>query len=353
MRPYTRRSDWLDCAKGLGIILVVVGHAIAGSAHAWIYLFHMPLFFMLSGVTFRPNATRTMLVKRLRTLILPYIAFLLLLLLFQDMLMFAHGRPWGEVAHADLKFLKGLLLGGRWLTGIFGTAWFVTVLFGALVLYNLLRRLGGPLSWWFLPLAALMLALAYGVNTLSLPWNAAVIPMAVFFLWCGEVWSLVMLVDGHPVIRDYLSIHVMAGLVAVLILPFVLPMDMKYGDYGTPLLSVLGAIAWSHLFMVASGVLTSGRARHPGLVPMLTVIGRASLVILFIHRVVLIEAEGLLPPLFSIPLALGVSLLCYWWLSNSPPIVRLAFLGKPLEPARGAVIWLPDRSRMPPPTSGA
>ena len=51
------RDLFLDIAKGLAIILVVVGHVVQGSATnfddlLWfkvIYSFHMPLFVFLSG----------------------------------------------------------------------------------------------------------------------------------------------------------------------------------------------------------------------------------------------------------------------------------------------------------------
>ena len=56
----SKRLDFIDFAKGLGIILVVSGHLIgeakmefAGSQafRMFLYQFHMPLFFMISGVT--------------------------------------------------------------------------------------------------------------------------------------------------------------------------------------------------------------------------------------------------------------------------------------------------------------
>ena len=62
--PHTGRVNWIDAAKGTGIILVVIGHTLRGleSANilsfvgdfgrvdAAIYAFHMPLMFMLSGL---------------------------------------------------------------------------------------------------------------------------------------------------------------------------------------------------------------------------------------------------------------------------------------------------------------
>lgn len=49
------RIDWVDISKGLGIILVIIGHCVylGGLIHNWIFSFHMPLFFILSGIFIR------------------------------------------------------------------------------------------------------------------------------------------------------------------------------------------------------------------------------------------------------------------------------------------------------------
>lgn len=41
-----KRDDLLDILKGLGILLVVMGHVLQNAIGAFIYLFHMPLFFL-------------------------------------------------------------------------------------------------------------------------------------------------------------------------------------------------------------------------------------------------------------------------------------------------------------------
>ena len=76
-----KRIEYIDIAKGLGIILVVIGHCIDGKTFpgTWISSFHMPLFFILSGMCF--NASRyTSLIpffyKRFKTLFLPLLFFL-------------------------------------------------------------------------------------------------------------------------------------------------------------------------------------------------------------------------------------------------------------------------------------
>lgn len=85
----TSRTAWIDAAKAFAIFFVVFGHVLRGAydtgllAHdalfRWIdnsiYLFHMPLFFFLSGLTFTGQklAWTDFLRRRLRGIVLPYV----------------------------------------------------------------------------------------------------------------------------------------------------------------------------------------------------------------------------------------------------------------------------------------
>lgn len=56
------RIAWIDLAKGIAMFLVIIGHTVHyGNSGPWItsaiYSFHMPLFFILSGLTFRPSSS--------------------------------------------------------------------------------------------------------------------------------------------------------------------------------------------------------------------------------------------------------------------------------------------------------
>ena len=56
MSGQNTRFDWVDTAKGLGIILVVIAHVwTKGPVRDFIYSFHMPLFFLLSGYMSKPR----------------------------------------------------------------------------------------------------------------------------------------------------------------------------------------------------------------------------------------------------------------------------------------------------------
>lgn len=86
----TKRSIAADLAKGIGIILVVYGHALRGLVSAgtispenllnitdyYIYTFHMPLFFIISGSFFKldrkPGSGTAFLSGNLKKIVYPY-----------------------------------------------------------------------------------------------------------------------------------------------------------------------------------------------------------------------------------------------------------------------------------------
>ncbi|MGE7952168.1 acyltransferase family protein [Lysinibacillus xylanilyticus] len=71
--------NWIDVLKGLGIILVILGHIrLSPELINYIYLFHMPLFFFISGYLMnisKYNSMGQLVKKKTRTLLIPYITF--------------------------------------------------------------------------------------------------------------------------------------------------------------------------------------------------------------------------------------------------------------------------------------
>ena len=77
-----KRLDYLDMVKGFGILLVVVGHMqdISTGLRIWISSFHMPLFFVVTGILMAVKSEaekdlKTTINKKFRGLIIPYLWF--------------------------------------------------------------------------------------------------------------------------------------------------------------------------------------------------------------------------------------------------------------------------------------
>ncbi len=76
------RIDYLDMAKGIGMLLVVIGHVsyVSEPVRQYIVAFHMPLFFLLSGILIRykgeeNSSFKETVRKRAKKLLIPYAIF--------------------------------------------------------------------------------------------------------------------------------------------------------------------------------------------------------------------------------------------------------------------------------------
>lgn len=72
-----QRIEYIDIAKGMGIILMIMGHIGYGELfHRFIHAFHMPLFYFCAGLFFKEaNAfdMRNYINKKAKRLLVPYI----------------------------------------------------------------------------------------------------------------------------------------------------------------------------------------------------------------------------------------------------------------------------------------
>ena len=139
----TKRLDWIDIAKGIAIILVIVGHTVPNPSplrHA-IFSFHMPVFFILAGYTFRPKPWRELLSGSVSRLLVPYV---ILALAWRVPSFLMSGAPLTGGALAGgletLVFASGVDA-PRFGVAAVGMSWFLAALFTSRLLFNALMRL--------------------------------------------------------------------------------------------------------------------------------------------------------------------------------------------------------------------
>jgi hypothetical protein len=72
--PEDGRTIWIDVAKTVGIFLVVFSHFDQnGFAESFLWTFHVPLFFFISGYLQKPRSDREFLGGITRRLVVPYV----------------------------------------------------------------------------------------------------------------------------------------------------------------------------------------------------------------------------------------------------------------------------------------
>lgn len=127
-----QRLQYFDIAKGIAIILMILGHN--GMPHVvtrFIFSFHMPLFFIVSGYFFKPLPYKDIVKKGWRQLIVPYLftgAFILsFFAFFQVAMHLMKGASYNPQQMLDL--LHDVAYGG-W------PVWFLLALFVAKLVLN-------------------------------------------------------------------------------------------------------------------------------------------------------------------------------------------------------------------------
>lgn len=129
-----KRLDYIDMAKGIGIILVVLGHIIytEESIRVWISSFHMPLFFLIAGIVMAiKNESNIDIRKKFKSLIIPYMWFSLI-----DFIIDIGNVLLGKI---DISVFITNLISSVTFYGK-SVLWFLTALFLSEVYFSLILR---------------------------------------------------------------------------------------------------------------------------------------------------------------------------------------------------------------------
>ena len=138
-----KRITWIDTLRGIAMLLVVLGHCggISPTAGIIIYAFHMPLFFMISGLLFRVSKYDTLLAcvkDKVVKLLVPYACFFVLNIGLQILGKRLLGNP---ITTKPVEYLVGFLTAGKSGVTSCNALWFLPCLFFVSILYWSLYRL--------------------------------------------------------------------------------------------------------------------------------------------------------------------------------------------------------------------
>ena len=154
------RNNTITHIKALGIILMVMGHSQCSIPHVWelLTMFHMPLFFFVSGYCLKPrylDTPKEFLLGRIRRLYLPFVKWSVILTLLHNFFLRIHiydanygwngvgtePKSWSDMLETISLIVfqmrcSGLLLGGYWFLN--------ALFFGSIMAWVLLRYVRNP-----------------------------------------------------------------------------------------------------------------------------------------------------------------------------------------------------------------
>lgn len=268
MNVEKKRIDWIDLAKGYGTVLVIMGH-LSGDVKPlqnFIYCFHIPLFFFLSGYVFSYRGKfPEFFLKKVKALVIPY--FILAIPVFLALVTTNTIYNGFSTSYAFWTFV-GFFIQRRQ-----GAIWFMTCLFFLnLLFYSLVRLCRDRLVFigFFSVLLGILGLIYYQLGGPALPWNVDVCLTASPFFGGGYVIKS-LLKDKKFSVSPVFTIPIgIALFFAVLFLGrysydhYGTVLEMYMCRYANPLITYAAAFSGIGLTVIAARLVTVRPVRFVG-----------------------------------------------------------------------------------------
>lgn len=236
-----KRYDWLDCLKGFGAILVILGHLYPDEPiERYIYSFHMPLFFFISGLLKRKKEQKlSVFVKnKAKSLLIPLLAWNIVSTVF--FMIIGYNRD--KLIYGAF-FINGMLPGNT-------PIWFLLNLFLCEVCYEILSSHKVPDIAIIIPLLLSGLIIC---RVEIIPFTLYILPFSLSFYATGSMLRPIIL-EGEFTAKKKIALPVtlMFSILFGLILNGRITMARGYYDNILFFLvgSFCGVIAWTLIFKI-------------------------------------------------------------------------------------------------------
>ena len=225
-----RRLEYIDIAKAIGLILVIISHSVAPHYSYWAGSFFIPIFFILSGYTLRSLNIK----QKAKRLLLPYVVFNCLIvgiMYISGLKELTINNLWGIIYSRFALFpldsshnIVLMNIGNS-------PTWFLTAMFITFCLYV-------PFAKW--PKYRTYFAVTYLLTTIALEQLPVLLPWSIdtsFFL-CVLLY-IGTLVRQYDIINKPWWVYGVLGILYIIVASYSGYINISVRDYGYSVLLLL------------------------------------------------------------------------------------------------------------------
>lgn len=322
-----QRFKEVDLLKGFLILAVVIGHSSSKYA-PYIFWFHMPAFFMVSGFLYKVPSVADLKyfsIRKILSLLIPYVIFLLSITVISIALGYLR---------LDFSFLIKAVLGGKLLVYEFGVFWFITCLLFTILIYTF-ATINLKDRYLFMSFIVICYAISqfeyYLIHiermSVYLPFNIDSALMGIVYFHLGNKLRTYYDKFKTIILKNRIIVFLVTMILMIILFSLIngFDFDMKYQNYGGLIYSVfIPTIITCGLFVLA---ILCNDITYFNVV--FITIGKCSLLIMYLHLVIkkiMIESGS-----YNLELFVIISIVLPIILSKlfeRSQITSLLFLGK-------------------------
>ncbi len=287
------RLDFLDIAKAITIFLVIIGHAAGNYDKPYyrlvLYTFHMPLFFLVSGVVVRKHQTsgygldhwKEFLLKNILGIIVPYFIWALI---------------YSEFSYNNILYILYGSQQSLALANSLTSLWFLTSLFLArvemelvLMSSNLFKKINRHLYAFIFSIIAFVIAFMLPSLENGYPWGFDASVLALGFMLLGYSFKELL-----SKLQDYKYIYHIVWLIVycvIFVTSLIIQGDNLYyvamfkNDVGNPLYFFANALSGIGIILTISIILAKyWETRDTKIESAILWIGKNTMGIFLLHK---------------------------------------------------------------------
>lgn len=250
------RQTYLDIAKGIGIILMIIGHSFGPQILIKIiYSFHMPLFFLISGYLFNEKKWSSLGIKKLikyklKAYIMPYFILCFInLILNMGIEFYIHKVP--NIVYSSIRHCFYIIYSYSKSTHMPNCTplWFLPCLFVCNIYMFLLLKIKKRYLYYILCCCIILFSnlLSY-INIIQLPWHIDTALIGVIFMQIGLKAKKLNLFKTNAKIKPYTII--LLSILGIISAKINTRIDMSSNNTGNIILFFISALSLSYVIII-------------------------------------------------------------------------------------------------------